>query len=140
MKTTNQHENLNEMQVSEALQRMKMLKIHENAIADFLKDRTLNKSVGGFLYWLDDSEKKMVEEWQRKTGNLVYHVIKSGLECGVCYSLLYVSKDPGEWIFDCEDLEQNYAFAYVENTTDPSGSEYGGIGIHPQFGGVIRTS
>ena len=45
-------------------------------------------------------EEAMVREWEKQTGNLVYHVIKSQMIFGLCYSFLYVSADIDEWQWD----------------------------------------
>lgn len=132
-------------QKHEALLRMKKLDIHENAIREFKEEGKLNLSepaMGnriGVLYWLNEVEEKMVRKWEKETGHLVYHVIKNNLvELGLCYSFLYVSKDPDVWQTDNEDMEEGIQFAYVK-TPDDYCSEYGTIGIRPAFGGVVRT-
>lgn len=135
-----------EAQKAEALLRMKKLDIHENAIREFKEEGKLNLSEPGLgnrigvLYWLNEQEQEMVEEWQKKTGNMVYHVIKNHLEFGLCYSLLYVSTDPEDWEYDNRDMEDGIQYAYVKNVTDDWCSEYGTIGIRPAFGGVVRTA
>lgn len=132
-------------QKHEALLRMKKLDLHENAIREFKEEGKLNRSdpaMGnrvGVLYWLTDEETKMVRDWEKETGHLVYHVIKNNLvDIGLCYSFLYVSKDADEWESDNTDLEDGIQFAYVK-TLDDYSSEYGTIGIRPGFGGVVRT-
>ena len=133
-------------QVTEALLRMKKLDLHENAIREFKDEGKLNRSdpaIGnrvGVLYWLTEKEQKMVKEWEKKTGNLVYHVIKNKLTFGLCYSFLYVSKYPDEWEADNEDLENGYPLAYVKNMDDEDCSEYGSIGIRKASGGVVRVA
>lgn len=133
-------------QKHEALLRMKKLDIHENAIREFQKEGKLNLSepaLGnrvGVLFWLNEDEEKMVRDWEKETGHLVYHVIKNNLmDIGLCYSFLYVSKDPDVWVRDNEDMEDGIQFAYVK-TVDDYSSEYGTIGIRPGFGGVVRTA
>lgn len=43
-----------EMMKAEAIRRMKLLKLHQNAIKEFEAEDKLNLSRGGFLYWLND--------------------------------------------------------------------------------------
>ena len=52
----------------EALQRLKMLKVHENVISDLENENILNKSEYSFgiLYWLNNEEKTTVEEFEHK--------------------------------------------------------------------------
>lgn len=132
-------EELRTAQKTEALLRMKKLKFIDDVIKYFVNENKLYLSEnGGILFWLDDNERKMVEEWEAETGNLVYHVIKNHMEFGLCYSFLYVSTHTEEWVSDNEYLEEGYPIAYVKNVDDDTCSEYGSIGIRPNFGGVAR--
>lgn len=48
---------LRERQMQEALQRMRILKLHPNVILEFTTEHKLNKSFEvGILYWLEDKE------------------------------------------------------------------------------------
>ena len=128
-------------QRTEALKRMELLKLHENVIDDFKEISLLNQSEhGGILYWVEGEMEKKIREWEEKTGNLVYHVIHDYTEFGELLSLLYVSQYEEEWETDREDIQDGYALAYVMNLTDDWCSEYGSIGIRPQWGGVVRTA
>lgn len=132
---------LRQAQVTEALIRMKRLNLHENVIKEFYESGKLNLSEhGGILYWLDEAENKMVREWEEKTGNVVYHVIKNNMEFGLCYSFMYVSPNVDEWLFDNETLESGYPIAYVMNVDDRDCSEYGSIGIISSIGGLVRVA
>ena len=128
-------------QRTEALKRMELLKLHENVIDDFKEISLLNQSeLGGILYWVEGEMERKIREWEEKTGNLVYHVIHDYTEFGELLSLLYVSQYEDEWETDREDIQDGYALAYVMNLTDDWCSEYGSIGIRPQWGGVVRTA
>lgn len=128
-------------QVVEALLRMKHLKLHENVINEFKETGKINLSEnGGILYWLNDDENNMVRQWEKETGNLVYHVIKNNMEFGLCYSFLYVSSDTDEWLYDEEYLKKGYPIVYVKNVTDNTCSEYGSIGIRSNIGGLVRIA
>ena len=128
-------------QRTEALKRMEMLKLHENAIDEFKKLSLLNQSeLGGILYWVEGDMERKIREWEEKTGNLVYHVIHDYTEFGELLSLLYVSQYEEEWEMERDDLVNGYPLAYVMNLTDDWCSEYGSIGIRPQWGGVVRTA
>ena len=128
-------------QRTEALKRMEMLHLHENVIDDFKEISLLNQSEhGGILYWVEGEMEKKIREWEEKTGNLVYHVIHDYTEFGELLSLLYVSAYEDEWEMERDDLVDGYPLAYVMNLTDDWCSEYGSIGIRPQWGGVVRTA
>ena len=133
-------ENLREKQKQEAIERMKMLKIYSQAIKEFEKENVINVSEhGGILFWLDNEQQEMVKQFEEKYNAVVYHVIHNYTEFGELYSLLYVSKHEGEWDYDRDDIKHNIALSYVVNINEESFSEFGSIGIRPQFGGVIRT-
>ena len=126
-------------QKQEALERMKMLKLHGNIIKEFDKEGIVNLSEnGGFLYWLDSDQQAIVDEFEAEHDALVYHVIHDCTEFGELYSLLYVSKYEEEWEDDRSDLKDGYALVYVKNVDDDFCSEFGSIGVKPQFGGLVR--
>jgi hypothetical protein len=125
----------------EAIERMKLLKLHENPIRDFEKEDVINQSEhGGILYWLDDKQIELVKEFETKHNAVVYHVIHNYTDIGEMISLLYVSDKKQEWGYDRDDLKDGYACAYVINLDDEWCSEFGSIGIKPQFGGLVRTA
>ena len=127
-------------QKQEALERMRMLKFHGNIIKEFDKEGIVNLSEnGGFLQWLDSDQQAIVDEFETEHDALVYHVIHNHTEFGELYSLLYVSKYEEEWENDRSDLKDGYTLAYVKNVDYEFCSEFGSIGIKPQFGGLIRT-
>ena len=139
-----QKSEMKKAQVEECLRRLKMLDLHPNVAKEFCEEGKLNLSQGAILFWLNDEEKQMVKEWEEKTGNMVYHIIKGYYVFGTCYSFLYVSDEPGEdteeWEWDREDLENGCPLVYVKNVTDSLCSEYGSICIESRYGGLLRTA
>lgn len=130
---------LRERQKAEAVKRMKKLGIMEQPIKEFEEEGKLNLSEnGGFLYWLNDGQKEMVEKFEKEHNSLVYHVIHQFTNIGEMYSLLYVSEYVGEWERDANDIGEGQALAYVINMSMPDCSEFGFIGIQPSIGGVTR--
>lgn len=126
-------------QKQEALERMKMLKLHSNIIKEFDNDGIVNLSEnGGLLYWLDSNQQAIVDKFEAEHDALVYHVIHDSAQFGELYSLLYVSKYMEEWGDDRNDLKDGCALVYVKNMNDDFCSEFGSIGIRPQFGGLVR--
>ena len=133
-------EELKIKQKQEAIERMKMLKIYSQAIKEFEKENVINVSEhGGILFWLDDEQQEMVKKFEEKYNAVVYHVIHNYTEFGELYSLLYVSQHEQEWDYDKDDIKHDIALCYVVNKDEENFSEFGSIGIKPQFGGVIRT-
>ena len=133
-------EELKIKQKQEAIERMKMLKIYSQAIKEFEKENVINVSEhGGILFWLNDEQQEMVKRFEEKYNAIVYHVIHNYTEFGELYSLLYVSQHEEEWDYDKDDIKHNIALCYVVNKDEENFTEFGSIGIRPQFGGVIRT-
>lgn len=133
-------EELRAKQKAQAVERMKKLGIMEQPVKEFEEEGKLNLSEnGGLLYYLNDDEQKMVDDFEKENNGLVYHVIKSRTTIGLMYALLYVSEYLEEWKMDMEDLGAGQALAYVVNMDMPDCSEFGTIGIKPSVGGLIRT-
>lgn len=129
-----------ELQKEEAIGRMRMLHLHSNVINEFRNQDRINLSEnGGFLYWLDDSQKQLVAEFEKKHNSIVYHVIRSNTIYGEMLAFLYVSDSEEEWEMDREDLKNGITLAYVENVSNKCCSEFGSIGIQLSLGGLVRT-
>ena len=129
-----------ERKKQEALERMKMLNLFENAIRDFQQDNKVNMSECGFLYWLDDEQTKLVLEFETEHNALVYHVIHNYTEFGELLTFFYVSDHEEEWEYDRADLKDGYACAYVKNLDEDAFSEFGSVAFKEQFGGLVRTA
>lgn len=125
---------------TEAVSRLEMWGVLPVVIDDFLNG-TLNKSEdNGILFYLNDEEKKLVREFEEKSGGIVYHCVLSNTTIGQMLSLLYVSRYKEEWDVDNIDIkEASYTIARVENLTHPELSELGGIVLKPANGGLART-
>lgn len=131
-----------EQMKQEALDRMKLLKLHPNVIKEFKEEDKLNYSMGihGILYWATDEIGEVVQKFGNQTGYLVYHVIHNNTEIGRMLTLLYVSTEMEEWNADKQDLREGCPLAYVENLTYPDCSEFGSVGVKSLNWGVVRTS
>ena len=129
-----------DIQKHEALERMKMLKLHPTVLKEFEKEDKISYSEKAILYWLSDKMKEKIKEWENETGNLVYHAVFNNFEFGRCLSLFYVSQYQEEWEMDRKDLNEDYPFVYVMNIDDPCCSEYGTIGIRKAVGGILRIA
>lgn len=128
-------------QKTEAITRMKLLKLHPNIIKEFEKDGIVNLSEnGGFLYWLTDEQQSFVKDFEESHNALVYHIIHDYTEFGELLTFLYVSAHEEEWQDDREELADGYALAYVKNIDDDCCSELGGVCFKTQFGGLVRTA
>lgn len=93
----------------------------------------------------DPNYQELVNQYEKRTGNLVYHVIESGR----LLNLLYVSEpqkniteDEQREIWDMELMNQTFSWvaAYVINLDNPSLSEHGDIFLDSYQGVLIRTN
>lgn len=126
---------------AEAIKRMEMLKLHENAIKEFRDEDKLNVSESiGYLYWATEAQMKTVKEFEENHNAVVYHLIRSRMNGEEHIAYLYVSDYSEEWEMDRADIEQGYPLAYVQNLDADWYSEFGSIGIRPNVGGLLRTA
>ena len=108
----------------EAINRMKMLLLHQNVINEFKKENKLNKSEGplGTLYWLDEEEKDIIKEYEEKWNVLVYHIIKSfTVDMGTIYDLLYITDEKDYWEEERKRLEQGIVLSHTKSQFNESG-------------------
>lgn len=129
-----------EQMKAEAIRRMDWWKLHPNVARDFEEGKLNASEHMGALFWLDDEDKKLVDDWAKETGNLPYHVIKSYLEDMELLTVLFVEPDRSEWSRNKDDAKYLIQFSYVINKSCPMFSEYGSVGLRPCFGGVVRVS
>lgn len=131
-----------EQMKEEAIARMEVLHIHSNTIHEFKMKNILNYSYSQFgaRFWLTEEQQKRVAEFEKQSGNLVYHVIENHyVELGRMLTFLYVSPYMDEWERDRKELAAGEPLAYVANITDEICSEYGHVGVEPCCGGLRRT-
>ena len=130
-----------EEQKIEAIERMKLLKLHSTPINEFQNDNVINLSEGiGILFWLEEEQIALVKKFEEKYQGIVYHAIHNMTNFGELLTLIYVSKNKSEWTRDRKDLQEGYAFSYVINLSYPECSEFGTVGIKSLNGGLIRTA
>lgn len=127
-----------EEMIQEAVERMKMFKMLKSVIKDFQKGVLNLSENGGCLFWLEDEEKQLVQEYEHRTDTVVFHVIKSHTDIGLMYSLLYVSPYKEEWEEEREEMQEGIHIAYVYNMAWPDCSEAGCISVRPSIGGLKR--
>lgn len=125
----------------EAINRMRILQLHQNVLYDFINENKLNKSDSplGTLYWLDEEEIKIVKDFEQRHNVLVYHVIHTFSNLGETYELLFVTNEKEEWENEKRDLKNGFAFAQVIVIDYEPNSEMGYIGVEAKNGGIIRA-
>ena len=132
---------LNERQKLEAVERMKLLKLHPNAIREFVEENKLNKSEGrGILFWLEDSELEFVKQFEQEHDAVVYHLIKSYTSIGTMLTAFFVSRHMEEWELDRADMEDDIQLCYVKNLDYDWCSEFGSVGFRRINGGLMRVA
>lgn len=130
-----------EVMKKEALNRMRKLNLISDCINALKKDDTVwSSQVMGTLYELSKEQQKWVDIFEKEYGGLVYHVIITPTEFGMCFNMLYVSKHMDEWNMDNNDLDILCPCVYVKNLDDEFCSEFGSIQIRPINGGLIRIA
>ena len=119
----------------EAIKRLEFLKVGENVIKDFLEEGKIYKSVGNqpILDVLNEEERKMVEDYEKKWNVVVYHVIKA-CEMLEFYDLLYIVPEKECWKSERERLICGRVLAY----SIAGFSESGDILVSSTNGGLIR--
>lgn len=129
-----------EQMKEEAIARMELLHIHPNCIADFKQADFVSYSRYGILcWWLTDEQQNRVREFEKQSGNLVYHVIEEDyVQLGRMLTFLYVSPYTSEWERDRKELEAGEPLVYVANLSDEVYSEYGHVGIVSSNDGLRR--
>jgi len=126
----------------EAIKRLKKLRVHEEVIAQFEKEGLVNMSEPPFgaCFWPSDDELAMIREFERQHNAVVYHIVRSFMEFGVCDCYLFVSDYEEEWEQDAEDIKHDTVLVYVYNHDEPAFSEFGAVGIElAPAGGLVRT-
>lgn len=131
-----------EIKKAEAINRMKAMKIIPEAIRQFEEDDLVNVSENpyGFLFWANESQKKLVAEFEAEYDALVYLANYCVTEFGRLLSLFYVSDYKEEWEMDNDDIKDGYSCVYCINLDCPDFSEFGGIAFKSVNGGIKRIS
>ena len=122
----------------EAIRRMQTLGVLDDVIEKFKQDK-LQMSEFGILFDLPEDVKKIVSDYEKDYGNLVYHVIHSVANIGEMYELCFVSQYMDDWEYEREMLKHNIVYAHVENKTFPENSESGSIQVKNHHGSLYRV-
>lgn len=122
-------------QLEEAVIRMKELSLSERVINQFEKHgKVFISDMGGALFELDENARQLINEIE-KTGNLVYHILRTG----PMYSALFVSADKSYWEEEKYDKRTNLIYSYATMGQFGYDSFEGGdIQVVPVAGGLSR--
>ncbi|MBQ8206401.1 MAG: hypothetical protein IJZ77_02980 [Bacilli bacterium] len=131
---------------NEALRRMKALKLYDEGydspVAEFrLKGKVWKSERFGILYYLNEEEKQVVKEFEKKYsrfGAKVYHCYRAEREFGDILYLLYVIDDESDSAKEFDSLlRRGVIYLYAHNFSEPAFSEHGTAYIKSQYGGIV---
>ena len=132
-------DSMKEKMYYDATLRMSIIGLAPFVINDFDQNSIVYKSEGAKILPLDEDEQKMVEEFEEKTGFLVYHVMYDDVGMAGChYAFFYVSNCEDEWKQEGQDLMNKTPIVYVKNISNPDKSEFGSIGFTVHDGALMR--
>lgn len=120
-----------EAKKTEAIARMKFLKVFPETIRQFDEDGYVSVSEPplGAFYWVENEDLKRIHDFEEQHDALVYVVIRSYTNWGKLDTYLYVSDYDEEWDRDRNDLKNMRALAYVYNHDMPDCSKFRSVGI-----------
>lgn len=130
----------------EAVRRLSLLGVMKEVKEAFKEGKIyyserFNKQFPATLYYLDENEKykKMVEEFEKKTGYVVYHVIKTSTTFGEILDLIFVSKYKEDWEYEFEENNGKFiVMSMANNLSDENMSDMGSIVVREAMGGLER--
>lgn len=126
----------------EAVDRMKLWGIFGQTIQQFRRQGLVSVSEPpmGAFYWVDEEERKRLDEFEKEHNALVYMVVRSFTQFGTLDAYLYVSDYKEEWPQDRTDIKEGQQCCYVYNQNDEWCSEFGSVGLElTPAGGLKRT-
>lgn len=126
-------------QKQEAIKRMQKLGLSEDAIKRFDKDNRLMCSDEGNLKEVPENILEMINAWEKKYKNMVYHVIHSHIYGCETYECLSVSKYPEDWNYESGRVDENWPMSHSINLTIPAFSESGTILVENYKGTLMRV-
>ena len=129
---------LRERQISEAVSRMNLMGLREDAIRKFEQNGTVHLSAeDGTLGELTKDDLRMIEQFEREHNAVVFLVVRTLFGIAVLDSLLYVSRYDEEWEDEIESLKDGYVLTYTVNYLNPECSEFGDIAFSTTPDGEI---
>lgn len=128
----------------EGLKRLNELEVLKEVKENYKEGRIavserINKVFNAVLRDTTEEEKKIIEDYEKRSGNKVYHAIKSYTEFGEILDLIIVSKYEEEWEYEFDEENGNYyVMSMAMNLTHEDFSEMGTIVVRKAMGGLER--
>lgn len=130
---------LSEMQMEEAIKRMKLLELCDDilqrfkegevTICELLPDENCQK--------YDEEIRRAMRQFEESQNCLVYVIVRVNTPDVVMDSMLYVSSYPEEWELDRSDLKHGFPLTYTVNHSDTALSEFGSIVLRKSGNGSL---
>ena len=136
--------NFEEMK-EQAVKQMKVLKLNNKVIEDYMKEDKIYKSINikPYLEEITEEEKKLIEDFEKKYETIVFHIININSKILNQYELLFVTRNKENWKDDVVDNKNGFMISntIVINTelNKQMVNEIGIIGIENNNGGVYRV-
>lgn len=131
-----------EEMISECITRMEYLMLDQSCVQAF-KNGVVMKSAAeesiAEISPLLDEEKWLIDEFEKKSGAVVYHVIRKQWYFGDCLDLFFVGANMVEWQSQKELITQNSSYVWSYNLTNSALSEAGYIKFIKTNGALLRT-
>lgn len=123
---------------AEAIKRMKRLGISNEVITIFESE---NKLFCSYYVAQVDVPSEIISElqnWEKESGNIIYHVVYSKLFGYEIYNALIVSKYIEDWDYETIMIDKGRTMAYTINVSKPDYSELGTIILENHHGVLQR--
>lgn len=122
--------------IDEGIRRMQQLKIYPPIIEDFRRGKLWMSSNSDYIE-LTDRLKKLVENYEKASGNKIYHLVYSKLYGSETFNGLVISKYPEDWDYESPDSD-GWTMSYSWNITRPNFTEMGSIQLKLENGVLHR--
>lgn len=131
---------LKKIQIEEAVKRMKKLNLDEKIINDFKLDENIYCSYekGSAIVLASEDILDLLDIMSKTNKAILFHIIESKMEYGLCYNLLYVSEYQEDWNEENTLLDKGYIYSYVINMNYPKNIDFGLIKVKSINGRLIR--
>ena len=136
---------MNKKMKEQAIKQMKVLKLNDKVIEDYIKDNKIYKTTNEepYIVEITEEEKKLIENFEKKYAAIVFHVINVNSQILNQYELLFVPDNKKNWKDDIRDIKNGYAISntIIINTelNKQMVNKTGIIGVENNNGGVYRV-
>lgn len=126
----------------QAVKRMEMLELDSHVITDFKETGIVMCSCpqGCIVNIVPESYSEFVNEFEKETGYLVYHIVYTVTMFSETISYLYVSDLLEDWGMDLFDIMHGRIHTYIEDLNFPEASQFATVKLCNDQGCLQRVS